>query len=147
MAASQVMTLGRRSTGRPSSVESISVSEGTTATPPSPQLARDQAAGLVRREHAEGVGAADAPERGPHGRHQVGAAHVVALDQVGHNLGVGLGAEPVPVSLELGAELEVVLENAVVNDYQTPGAVRVWMGIGVGRAPVGGPAGGAQARP
>ncbi len=43
-------------------------------------------------------------------------ARVVALDEMRHDLGVGLGAEDVRLELELVAKLAEVLDDAVEND-------------------------------
>src|SRR5690606_8714680 len=62
------------------------------------------------------------------------------LDQVGDDLGVGLRQEVVALGLELGAQLGVVLDDAVVHHRQrVAGDVRMGI-VGIGRA-VGGPAG------
>ena len=62
----------------------------------------------------EGVMATELGERLPDGRSQV--AVVLALDEVGDDLGVGLGAEDVALRCELAAKLGVVLDDAVEND-------------------------------
>ena len=63
------------------------------------------------------------------------------LDQVRHHLGVGGRGQRVPGRLELGPQLGVVLDDAVVDDGQAARAVDVRVGVLRGGAPVGGPAG------
>ena len=50
-------------------------------------------------------------------------------DQVGDDLGVGLGAEDVAAADELGAQLAVVLDDAVVDDDDVAGGVGVRVGV------------------
>ena len=70
---------------------------------------------------------------------------VVALDQVGDDLGIGLGAEPVALELEVASQLGVVLDDAVGDDLDLVVAVSVRVGVLLGDASVGGPAGVRQA--
>ena len=67
------------------------------------------------------------------------------LDEVGDDLGVGLGDELVAAGDEFGFEREVVLHDAVVHDDERAGAVAVGVGVLLGGAAVGGPAGVADA--
>ena len=67
-------------------------------------------------------------------------AVVVALDQVGDDLGVGLGAEDVAVVLEVLAQLGVVLDDAVEDDVDLVVAVAVGMRVLLGDPAVRGPA-------
>ena len=62
----------------------------------------------------------------------------VAGHQVGDHLGVGLGRENRAVVLELGLELAEILDDAVVDERQPLGRVR--MGVHLGRRAVGRPA-------
>ena len=87
----------------------------------------------------EGVVAAEIGEGGADGEGQV--ALVVTLDQVGDDLGVGLGAELVPVGEQVAAQLGVVLDDAVENDVDPPDLIAVRVGVLLGDATVGGPAG------
>ena len=64
-------------------------------------------------------------------------------DQVRHHLGVGLGGEAVAVRHQLGAQLQEVLDDAVVDQRHAVADMRVGVGL-VGHA-VGGPAGVADA--
>ena len=63
------------------------------------------------------------------------------LDQVGHHLGVGGRGQGVPGGLQLGPQRGVVLDDPVVDEGQPPGAVDVGVGVVLGGAAVGGPAG------
>ena len=64
-------------------------------------------------------------------------------NQVGHDLGVGLGAELCALAFQLLTQLAKVLDDAVVNHRHPVGGVGV--GIGLVRPPMGGPAGVADA--
>src|SRR5712691_9207962 len=64
---------------------------------------------------------------------------------MGHHLSVGLRAEVVALRLEAHLELGVVLEDTVVDDHQPPAAVRVRVRVDVRGAPMGCPAGVAEA--
>ena len=69
----------------------------------------------------------------------------LALDEVRDDLGVGLGDELVPLLLQLVLQLEVVLDDAVVDDDDAAGAVAVRVGVLLGRPAVRRPAGVADA--
>ena len=64
----------------------------------------------------------------------------MAVDLVDHHFGVGLGGEAVAGAFQLPAHGLVVLDDAVVDDGDLV-AGDVGMGVFVGRAAVGGPAG------
>jgi hypothetical protein len=64
---------------------------------------------------------------------------------VGDDFGVGFGEELVTLGDEGGLELEVVFDDAVVDDDEGSGAVAVGVGVFFGGAAVGGPAGVAYA--
>ncbi len=68
------------------------------------------------------------------------------FDQVGDDLGVGLGDELVALGGELALQLKIVLNNAVVHDDDAARAVAVRVGVFFGGAAVGGPAGVADAK-
>ena len=71
----------------------------------------------------------------------------MALDQVGDGLGVGLGAEGVPVGLEPRLELAVVLDDPVQDDrHRAVLAAGQRMRVPLGDRAVSGPAGVAEAR-
>ena len=65
----------------------------------------------------------------------------LVLDEVGDDLGVGFGDELVAAGDEFGFKGEVVLHDAVVHDDECAGAVAVGVGVLLGGAAVGGPAG------
>ncbi len=69
----------------------------------------------------------------------------LVFDQVGDDLGVGLGDELVAFDDEGAFEGEVVFDDAVVDDDESAAAVAVGMGVFFGGAAVGGPAGMADA--
>ena len=73
------------------------------------------------------------------------AGVVLDLDEVGDDLGVGFGDEGVALGDELVLEGEVVFDDAVVDDDEGAGAVAVRVGVLLGGAAVGGPAGVADA--
>jgi hypothetical protein len=70
-----------------------------------------------------------------------GLLGVVVGDQVAQDLGVGLGLERVALAEEEGLDLAVVLDDAVVDQGELAVAAHVGVGVGVGHAAVGGPAG------
>ena len=78
------------------------------------------------------------------GLFRVEAALHMGIDQVGDHLGIGVGDELAPLRLQLGPELAVVLDDAVVDHRHPAGG----MGVGVGLAGLAmrGPAGVADAR-
>ena len=67
------------------------------------------------------------------------------LDEVGDDLGVGFGDELVALGGEFALQIEVVLDDAVVDDDDAAGAVAMRMGVLFSGAAVGGPAGVADA--
>ena len=67
------------------------------------------------------------------------------LDEVGDDFGIGFGDELVALGGEFALEVEVVFDDAVVDDDDAAGAVAMGMGIFFGGAAVGGPAGVADA--
>ena len=92
-------------------------------------------------EDGDGVGALHAGEG--LGDAVDGAAGL--LEEVGEDLGVGLGAEAVASATELLAEGVVVLDAAVVDDGDAAGAVEVGVRVELGGSADGGPAGVADA--
>src|SRR5207247_3819220 len=87
----------------------------------------------------EGEGAAEVA--GGAGGGGVQAVGLVALDEMGDDLGVGLGAKAVALGGQGFAELPIILDDAVVDDGQPGVAIEVGMGIGLRRAAMGGLAG------
>jgi hypothetical protein len=63
------------------------------------------------------------------------------LEQLGRDLGVGLGGQGEVVGLEPGAQLGEVLDDAVVDQGHPAGVPDVGVGVHVVGRPVGGPAG------
>src|SRR5512134_2010912 len=78
------------------------------------------------------------PTTRAHGGDQVGARAQSRVDQVSDQLGVGVGRDRMAVRLELGAQLAVVLHDAVVHHHDRPRLVR--MRVALGRLAVRGPA-------
>ena len=113
---------------------------------PHPHDKRGAAAGGHQRvraiggEEAEGEAPAQAPERFPHRPGQAPAGEE-RFDEVGDDLRVGLGDEPVSLPLQSGLQFQVVFDDAVVNDRDPARAVPVRVGVFLGRPAVGGPAG------
>ena len=99
----------------------------------------DEDLGVVGVHRDEGVVTAQVGEGGAHGEGQV--AFVVTLDQVGDDLGIGLGAEDVAISGQLAAQLGVVLDDPVEDDVNVVCAVTVRMGVLLGDPAVRGPSG------
>ncbi len=67
------------------------------------------------------------------------------LDEVGDDFGVGFGDELVALRGEFALEVEIVFDDAVVDDDDAAGAVAMRMGVFFGGAAVGCPAGVADA--
>ena len=102
----------------------------------------DDLAGGVGRDDGERPGAAEPAARDADGLEQVtlGGTRERVLDQMSDDLGVGVGGELVAGGKKLLAKGAVVLDDAVVDDGNAPGAVQVRMGVPVGRRAVGRPA-------
>ncbi|GAA3057848.1 hypothetical protein GCM10020000_45680 [Streptomyces olivoverticillatus] len=100
---------------------------------------------LVGVHGDEREGALQAAADLPHGLGQVAAGGEGLGQQVGDDLGVGLGAEGVAAIGQLGAQLGEVLDDAVVDDGHPARVVQVRVGVGIRGAAVGGPAGVPQA--
>jgi len=80
-----------------------------------------------------------------HGGAQIPPLAVILLHQVGDHLGVGLRAEGVPLSPQFFLQLDIVLHDAILDDYDLSLAIGVRMGVGLGDSTVGSPAGVAHA--
>jgi hypothetical protein len=87
----------------------------------------------------QGIGAVQLAQRGARGLADV--AVVGLLDEVRDGLGVGLGDERMAARLEPVAKRLEVLDDAVVDDRDPPGAVHLRVGVEVVRPAVGRPAG------
>ena len=101
----------------------------------------DDHAGLVGGDGHERVVAAQAVVGAPHRLGQVAGLVELAGDQVRHHLDVGLGGELGPAGEQLLLELHVVLDDPVDHDVHAVVGVEVRVGVLLGDAPVGGPAG------
>ena len=102
-------------------------------------LRADHQLGMAGEDHRQRIGAlqpARAPRRPP--RPACMPRCRLQVDQLRHRLGVGLGGELLPRALQLGAQLGVVLDDAVVHHGDARGAVR--MGVALGRRAVRRPA-------
>ena len=66
------------------------------------------------------------------------------FNQVGDYLGVSIRGEPVAVLQQVPFQFQVVLNNPVMHNRHPEVAISLRMGIGVGRAAMGGPTGVAQ---
>ena len=96
-------------------------------------------AGTILKEDAEGIGSGEPACKVPDGSQGIPpAVRVERIQHTGGHLAVCLGFQP-SLQTELLGELAVIFYDAVVD--QGDGAEAVGMGIGVGDAPVGGPAG------
>ena len=98
----------------------------------------DDEFGVAGEQHRQGVGAFQAGEGGAR---RVGRGHAAGeqeIEQLHDRFGVGFGMEHLAECLEFGAEFGVIFDNAVMDDGNTRGAVRMRVGFG-GRA-MGGPA-------
>ena len=99
----------------------------------------DNLVGIVGRDQHERKQPAHVQQRPPHRILEPVVFHL-ALDEVRDNLGVGLGDELVPFLLQLLLQVEVVLDDAVVDDDDPAGAVAMRMRVLFGRAAVRRPA-------
>ena len=99
----------------------------------------DDLVGIVGRDQHQREQAAHVQQRPPHRILEPVVFHL-ALDQVRDDLGVGLGDERVPFLLQLLLQIEVVLDDAVVDDDDAAGAVAMRMRVLFGRAAVRRPA-------
>ena len=105
----------------------------------------DEEAGVVVMDDDEREMSLEVVEREPDGLDEI--ALVVALDQVGDGLRVGLGRERVAVGREALLELAVVLDDAVEDDRElVRGAAGERVCVLLGDAAVRGPARVAEAR-
>ena len=99
---------------------------------------RDDRLRVVEMHDRERVRALEVLDRSGDGCGQV--AGEVALDEMRDGLGVGLGAQDVPVGREVLSQLDVVLDDAVVHDRDLAGAVDVRVGVLLARLAVRRPA-------
>ncbi len=107
-------------------------------------LARaDQEIVLAGKQEGERKRAAQPRQRRFHRLDRRRAALHLLADQMGDDFGVGLGDEFGALGLQLAAQLDEILDDAVVHDRELFGGVR--MGVVLGRTAVGRPAGVADA--
>ena len=102
---------------------------------------RDDLAGLLRADGRDGERPFEPPEHPRQRFPQALSGLDPPGDEVGHHLGVRLGAEDDAPALELLFELREVLDDAVVHDGDGPISAELWMGVLLGRSPVGRPTG------
>ena len=102
----------------------------------------DDAVRVVGRERGHGVSPLELGHGRPHGLRERAAE--MLLEQVGDDLGVGLGPEDVPLGPQPLLQVQVVFDDPVVDDDDPAGAVLVGMGVLLARTAVGGPAGVAE---
>ena len=95
--------------------------------------------GIVGRDQHQREQAAHVEQRPPHRILEPVVFHL-ALDEMRDDLGVGLGDELVALVLQLLLQIEVVLDDAVVDDDDPAGAVAVRMRVLLGRPAVRRPA-------
>jgi hypothetical protein len=102
----------------------------------------DDDPGAVGVHGQQREGALEAADHGAHGLGQVTQAVVLAADELGGDLGVGLGAELHALGEQLLLQGVEVLDDAVVDQREAVAlATTVRVGVAVGRAAVGGPPG------
>jgi hypothetical protein len=107
-------------------------------------LAREDTRRVGAAQHGDGVGAAEAQQGAAHGLEERLTAVAGHVHEVGDNLGVGVAAKLAAQGPQLGLELDVVFDDAIVHDGDVPRDVRV--GVVFARLAVGGPARVADAR-
>ena len=106
-------------------------------------LGDDEPLRVAPAEEHQGVGAVDLPDGLAHRVEQIHPPRGLLLGQVGDELGVGIRGQRRATPEQGLLEFQVVLDDAVVHHNRVAGPVRV--GVGLGRASVGGPAGVADA--
>ena len=99
----------------------------------------DDLFGVVGRDQHQGEQPAHQQQRAPHRILEPVVFHL-AFDQVRDDLRVGFGDELVALALQLVLQIEVVLDDAVVDDDDLAGAIAVGMGVLFGRPAVRRPA-------
>jgi hypothetical protein len=96
---------------------------------------------MAGRDETESKAALEAPEGRTERLHEAKPSRHPRGHEVGHDLGVGGRGEVIAGGLELVAQLQIILDDAVVHDGDTSARVRMRMGIGLGGGAMGGPAG------
>ena len=105
----------------------------------------DEHAGHIRVNDSDAVGADDLPQRFADRLDERGLSFLLPAveghpDQVGEDLGVGLGLENMASFFELRPKRQVVFDHAIVHEDEAPALVEVGMRILVGYAAVRRPA-------
>ena len=90
-------------------------------------------------DDGDGVGADQLPAGDLHRLEEVGFSFEAGLDQVGDAFGIGVGGEDVAAGAQVGAQAFVVFDDAVVDDGDRAGDMRV--GVAFAGYAMGGPAG------
>ncbi len=104
-----------------------------------PLFGGDQFIRFLVTEDCHGIGAAHFAKRQAHGGFKIAAHLVVFLNQVGDDLRIGIGAKSVALFAQAAFQIEVILDDAVVDDHETARVVR--MGINFRRSSMGRPTG------
>ena len=98
---------------------------------------------MTGEDHRQRIGALEPAERSAGGTQRVHPLLQMQIDKLRHRFGVGLGGEFLAGRLQLRAQLGVVFDDTVVHDRDPRGRVR--MRVVLGRRPVRGPSGMADA--
>ena len=106
-------------------------------------LCADDQLGMAGEDHRQRIGTLQPAERRPGRLHRRHAAPQIQIDELRHRLGIGLGAELLPLRLQLGTQFGVVLDDAVMHHGDARRAVR--MRVVLGRCAVRRPTGVADA--
>ena len=103
----------------------VAIADGERAA-----LARDDHEIVIAGEdHGESERALEPPERVEHRVHRIVAGLELARDEMGDDLGVGVGGEHRAFRRELGLELAEILDDAVMHDRHEVGHMRVGVGL------------------
>ena len=89
----------------------------------------DDLAGLAVVDDGDGVGADQAAAGDLHGLEEIGFLLECGFDQVGDAFGVGVGGEDVALGGQFAAQAFIVLDDAVVDDGDRAGNVRVGVAL------------------
>ena len=100
-----------------------------------------QPVGIVGADDAQGIGPVHRVEQPVHGLKEVAAVAVVIIQQLGHHLGVRLGAEGVALLQQLLLQRDEVLDDAVVDHGELAALAQMGVGVDVAGLAVGGPSG------